>query len=206
MYRIISQLDVASPKAKMELIALNHATATEVQRIIEQLYGSEESGQTGNQQTAFLPEHPEPRPRDRDPLESEGRRRAAAPRRTVGTEGKYIEKIISDERTNSLLVLANAEAMQAVVAKLDVDVDQTGADPRPLPRARVEDVAQVLSQLSRAAQQLEPELDAERRGATNTRNGRQTGPTRGSLGAPPAAEGGGTSAVAAFDSGLRITR
>ena len=56
-------LDVASPKAKMELIGLNHATATDVQRIIEQLYGSEQSSQGNSLRTGAQPEQPRPGPR-----------------------------------------------------------------------------------------------------------------------------------------------
>jgi general secretion pathway protein D len=215
VYRIISQLDVASPKAKMELIPLSNATAAEIQRIIEQLYGSEESGSTSaasNRRSS--------RTRDRGTATRSNRKgsktsaAAGASASSVGKEGKYIQKIISDERTNSLLVLANAEAMQAVkdlVAKLDVDVDpQSRAQihVRYLEHAKSEDVAQVLSQLSQGGSSSSSSRNSatrNRRGAaTTSRNGRTTGPTpRGPLGAD--AGEGGTSAVAAFDSGLRIT-
>src|SRR4029078_10240173 len=49
----------------------------------------------------------------------------AASETKVG-EGKFIQKIISDERTNSLVVQANEEALKAIlelVEELDVDVD-----------------------------------------------------------------------------------
>ena len=213
VYRIISQLDVASPKAKMELIPLSNATASEIQQIIEQLYGSEESGspQTPASRRAS-------RTRDRGTATRANRKGATnnggdgASASSVGSEGKYIEKIISDERTNSLLVLANAEAMQAVkelVERLDVDVDpQSRAQihVRYLEHAKSEDVAQVLSQLSQGGSgSSSGSATRNRRGSASS--ARNTGPTpRGPLGADA---GGGpegsTSAVAAFDSGLRIT-
>jgi general secretion pathway protein D len=217
VYRIISQLDVASPKAKMELIGLNHATAAEVQRIIEQLYGSEESGQSSAQSNRRSSRSS--RARDRGTATRRAGKAAAndgASASSVGAEGKYIEKIISDERTNSLLVLANAEALQAVkdlVAKLDVDVDpqsQAQIHVRYLEHAKSEDVAQVLSQLSQGGSSSSSRNSAatrNRRGSTTSRNGRQTGPVpRGGVGGAAGADGAAsTSAVAAFDSGLRIT-
>ena len=39
--QIVSELDTAAPKAEMEIIPLHHATAAELQKIIEQLYGTE---------------------------------------------------------------------------------------------------------------------------------------------------------------------
>jgi len=219
VYRIISQLDVASPKAKMELIGLNHATAAEVQRIIEQLYGSEESSQTGTQSNRRSSRSS--RNRDRTASRRGGKSGAnsgggEASASKVGSEGKYIEKIISDERTNSLLVLANAEAMQAVkdlVARLDVDVDpqsQAQIHVRYLEHAKSEDVAQVLSQLSQGGSSSTSGRGAastrNRRGTTSSRNGRQSTPAGpGGLNGAAGAEGAKTSAVAAFDSGLRIT-
>ena len=43
VYNIISKMDVAAPKSEMRIIPLKHATASDVQQIIEQLYGDESS-------------------------------------------------------------------------------------------------------------------------------------------------------------------
>ena len=215
VYRIISQLDVASPRAKMELIGLNHATATDVRRIIEQLYGSEQSSQ-GNSPSDRRSSRSS-RARDRASSRRGGKASAnsggEASASKVGSEGKYIEKIISDERTNSLLVLANAEAMQAVkdlVARLDVDVDpqsQAQIHVRYLEHAKSEDVAQVLSQLSQGGSSnnnSRGSTNRNRRGTTS-RNGRQAPGGPAGLNGAGGTDAAKTSAVAAFDSGLRIT-
>ena len=59
--------------------------------------------------------------------------------RQSGVE-KYIQKVLSDERTNSIIIMANQDAMKAVkdlIARLDVDVDpcQPRTNPCHLPPA-----------------------------------------------------------------------
>ena len=67
---------------------------------------------------------------------------------------KYIEKIISDERTNSLIVMANENALETItqlIKDLDVDVDPASRAQIHvvyLEHAKAEDIAQVLSNLS----------------------------------------------------------
>jgi general secretion pathway protein D len=52
VYRILSQLDVASPKSKMEIIPLSFATATEVEKVIEELYGSQETASANSKSSS----------------------------------------------------------------------------------------------------------------------------------------------------------
>ncbi len=210
VYRIISQLDVASPKAKMEIIPLSYATAAEIERVIEELYGTEESSSSGSAS------------RGTDAGKGRNRRgknaTPTAPEASaskVGAEGKYIEKIISDERTNSLIVMANDEAMEAVkklIAQLDVDVDPSSRAQIHvvyLEHSKAEDVSQVLSNLASGGSSKNNTSNAR-----NSRNARQStqgaqptpGGQRGAFGGNT--EGGtgeGGSAVAAFDEGVRIT-
>ena len=74
---------------------------------------------------------------------------------SAGKASKYIDKILDDERTNALIVLANEQGMAAVkdlVSKLDVDIT-----PRSqihvvyLEHAKAEDVSKVLADLSQSA-------------------------------------------------------
>ncbi len=201
VYRIISQLDVAAPKAKLAMVTLQHAEASEVQTIIDKLYGSGESA-----------EAEKPNPRSSRRSSRRNRRKttpepeAGASASKVGAEGKYIQQIIADERTNSLLILANEEAIKAVVAlieQIDVDVDPTSRariNVVYLEHAKAEDVAQVLTNLAQGGNSS----------SNNSRNSRTSRAGRGRPGQPggptaPGAEGGdGKSAVAAFDSGMRI--
>ena len=204
VYRIISQLDVASPKSKMTIIPLNFATASEVERVIEELYGTEESGggSAGGSKA-----------RDRTRSRRRGKAAEPAPSASaskVGKEGKYIEKIISDERTNSLIVMANEEAIDAVrklIAELDVDVDPSRLAQIQvvyLEHAKAEDVAQVLSQLGNGGNSGSSSRNSRNSASTRrTRPGQSPASTR--RGAADTAGESEGSAVAAFEEGLRIT-
>ena len=202
VYKIISQLDVASPKAKLEIIPLRHATAAELEKVIEELYGGG-GGSAGGSSSKPEAKTSSKKRRASAPIEA-----PSASASSVGAEGKYIEQIISDERTNSLLILANEEAIEAVkrlIEKLDVDVDPASRAQIHvvyLENAKAEDVSQVLSSLANS------NGSSSRSGAQqgNARNRRGL-PGTGAAGNKPntAAEPDGESgAVAAFDSGLRI--
>lgn len=203
VYKIIKQMDVASPKSKLKIIPLHHATASDVQQIIDELYGSSSSGTSANKSGAGASKT------------TRTNRKGAASKTeatsgdatNVGSEGKYIEKIISDERTNSLIVMANEEALDTItklIQDLDVDVDPASRAQIHvvyLEHAKAEDIAQVLSNLSNGG------------GSTNknnTRNNNTRNNTTNNRNASTASKSTDTgsdsaSAVAAFDSGIRIT-
>lgn len=207
VYRIVSQLDVAAPKAKLALITLEHAEATEVSALIEKLYGSASSSESPQPQDNRRSRSSRRNRRNRRDTES-AKPDAAATSAKVGGESSYIEKIIPDERTNSLLILANEEALKAVVQlieQVDVDVDPTSRAQIHvvyLEHAKAEDVAQVLTNLSQGGNNASRNSNGRNnRTARGRRN--QAGPP-GVNAAPDGASGGKTSAVAAFDSGMRI--
>lgn len=217
VYHIVSQLDVASPKSELAIIPLRYAQATEVQKIIEELYGATSSSSNESSsrtsETArrrVLRRRLTDRRRSGSETTSEG-----AQATSVGSEGRYIEKILADERTNSLILMANEKAIKAItalIAQLDVDVDPASRATIHvvyLEHAKAEDVAQVLANLSESGSSSSSARDRSNRG---NRYG-----NRRPL-APPGGPGGplflvednseassGTSAVAAFDSGVRIT-
>ena len=213
VYRVISQLDVASPKARMEIIPLRHATAGEIAQVITQLYGVAESSSTGGSSAGADADRSSARRRRQTPKSDPAAEASAS---NIGAEGKFIQKIISDERTNSLIVLANDEAMEAVkklIEQLDVDVDPSSRAQIHvlyLEHAKAEDVAQVLSSLSQGGSggnSRTGNTANNRRGSAAAAAGQPGGPQRGGpLGAaPPGAEGGAEGgAIAAFDSGVRI--
>jgi general secretion pathway protein D len=220
VYRIISQLDVASPKSKLALIPLSHATAADIERIIKDLYGSADSTSSSSkagETSASRRRAARERASSRRRKDTASKTASAASASSVGSEGKYIEKIISDERTNSLIVMANEEALKAVqdlINSLDVDVDpQSRAQIRVryLEHAKAEDVAQVLSQLSEggsSSSKNSKQSAASRNRRNNAGKGPQGGPGgRGPFGGDTGSSSGEstTSAVAAFDSGVRIT-
>jgi general secretion pathway protein D len=208
VYRILSQLDVASPKSKMEIIPLSFATATEVEKVIEELYGSQETASANSKSSSAQSRD---RSRRRRGKKSSTPQATGASASNVGAEGKYIEKIISDERTNSLIVMANEEAIAAVkdlIAELDVDVDPSRLAQIHvvyLEHAKAEDVAQVLSQLGNGS----GNSSSSSRNSRNSRNSSSSSRRRPGQAPTPGrggnAEGESGGAVAAFEEGLRIT-
>lgn len=238
VYRIIKQLDIAAPKATLEVIRLKYAAAADVQRILDDLFQVTASASSGGASaSAAAASTPSRRRRaTADAPETA----AASSGTTVGSEGAYISKIMVDERTNSLIVLANDEAMariKEVIAQVDIDIDpysRATIHVIQLNYAKAQDVASVLSNLTQSGSSGSRSTSTSSTGRTTTTPTRSTtnparttgstsaggkrtanyGPAEESGGAGPdglpvgpggAGAQGGTSAVAAFDSGMRIT-
>ncbi len=153
MWKVVSQLDVGAPKAKLTIVPITHADATEVKQVIEEVYGSAETSSTSSttddrrSRRTTTTSSRNRRKRDRDtPSE--------ASTNNVGSEGKYIQKIVADERTNSLILLANEEALEAVmelIAQLDQDIDPSRRAQIHvvyLEHADAQELSEVLSKLS----------------------------------------------------------
>ncbi len=192
--KILSQLDVAAPRSRLEIIPLRFAQATEVASLIQELFTVGES--TGAE------------PAPTTAAARRRARRAATPEPTesitAGKESSYISKVMPDERTNSLLVLANDEGFKAIFSllrEIDVDVDISSRSQIHvvyLQHAKAEDIAGVLSNLSEGG------------GASGSTAARRT--TAAAPAATAAARRGADTTteeargvIAAFDSGMRIT-
>lgn len=197
VFQIITQLDVSEPKSRLEIIPIEHADAEEIKSIIEELYGTAEASapSTAADRRAAA--------RTRRPRRGEPEPETEAV--SAGKESKYISKVLSDERTNSLIVLANEQGMTAVkelVEELDVDVDLSSRSQIHvvyLEHAKAEEVAQVLANLSEGGS-----TPARRPTAAAATTGRPTTAAARAAAAAAAEEPGG-SVLAAFDSGMRIT-
>ncbi len=199
LYEVMNELDVAAPKSTLKIYQLVHADAAEVKTIIEELYGGEESSNE--------PESAASRVR-RNRRSSRRSRRRPEPKTnegvSAGSEAKYISKVLEDERTNSLIVLANQDGHQAVselMKKLDVDTDPTSGSQihvMYLENAKAEDVASVLQELSEGGSggESQAQTAAQRRLAQRNRNRTSNGPEPDD----DAKKG----VIAAFDSGMRI--
>jgi len=207
VYGIINELDVASPKSTIEIITLRYAEATDVETILEEMYAVE--GSTSSSDDSAQSAAARRRAR-RNTRSSKGRDKSAASSEASATnvgEGNYISKIISDERTNSLIIQANTEAMDAIMAlvgKLDVDVDPSSRSQIHviyLEHAKAEDVAQVLSNLANSSSQSSSSSRTSSRSSRAGRDQRSPGVRPGD---DKGGEEGSTGAVAAFDSGMRV--
>lgn len=203
VYEVLSELDIAAPRSNLVIYPIQYAEAAEVKGIIEQIYGTAESST-----------EPTPAPTRRT---RRSRSRTATPAAsnegvTAGKQSKYIDKIIDDERTNSLIVLANEQGHDAVItllAEIDVDVDpqnRAQIHVRYLEHAKAEEVAAVLAELSQSSGSSS---STTRRGNTaqtpaqrarEAALARRQGTTANQGGDDEASSG----AIAAFDSGMRI--
>jgi len=197
VYDIISKMDVAAPKSQMRIIPLQHATASDVQQIINELYGDDGAKSSKSSSSSS---------KSRKSRRSKSKKTTAssASATNVGSEEKYIEKIISDERTNSLIVMANENALETItnlIKDLDVDVDPASRAQIHvvyLEHAKAEDIAQVLSNLSN-------NTNSGSKTSRNTRNTRNNRTATTKNNAKKDNDTSDSSVVAAFDSGIRIT-
>ncbi|MCB9778252.1 MAG: type II secretion system secretin GspD [Alphaproteobacteria bacterium] len=207
VYRIISQLDVAAPKSGLHIIPIQYATASEVQKIIEEVYGaagSSDSSSSSGTNPSTARERLNRRRNQRANATPEPAAEASST--TVGKEGSFIQKIITDERTNSIIVLANDEAITKIrelIAQIDINVDPSSRAAIHvvyLEHAKAEEISSVLSNLAEA------NSSNSSRGNTNSRtNSRSRLPQPGGRDAPAEDDSPAANAVAALDEGVRIT-
>ncbi len=204
LVEVTNELDVAAPQSTLRFFQLVHAEASDVKALIDELYGPEDEAK------------PEPRSararrRARRRARARARRRARQRRKrgeadpvSAGEPSRFVSKVIEDERTNSLIVLANPEGHEAIadlIASVDVSVDvSAGARIRViyLENAKAEDVASVLSELSEGGE--DPgQTAAARRAAQRNRQRRRRGKA-----VPEPVEDERRGAMAVFDGDLRI--
>jgi general secretion pathway protein D len=209
IFKMVSELDVAAPKSRMEFVGLTYAEADQVKTIIEQLYGvsGSSSASESTSSTSSRSRRRDRRRRNRDAEPAQG-----ADSVTAGKKAKYIDKVMSDERTNTLIVLANDEGHEAVrklVAELDRDITDSSRSKIHVVRlehAKSEEVTQVLESLANGSSRSS---SSSRNSRTNTRTssrnriGANT-PNSRSRTAATAQKKDGFGAVAAFEDGLRI--
>lgn len=143
----LSKLDVnVLAENKLEVIQLQHASATELEGIIEELFQRGTSAGFDPRRAFFQMRF------GRAP--SMGRRPG---------EPEMALLVVADERTNSLIVSAPAEDMEAIkalIAKLDVDLRINVLRTVQLEHADAEEVANILNQLyqegAEGARQITP--------------------------------------------------
>ncbi len=198
LYKIMNELDVAAPRSTMEIYQLVHASSSEIKGIIESLYLDPSDNNEPDTSRSSRSR------RSRRSRRSSRSRSNDTDAVSAGNEAKYISKVLDDERTNRLIVLANQDGHKAVrdlIAELDVDTEGTGNDLIHvvyLENAKAEEVAQIMSQLSQEGGSGEDNRTAAaRRAALQARN-------RNRGGSQQEDDGDDKGAAAAFDSGMRI--
>jgi general secretion pathway protein D len=210
MWRIVGELDVASPKSALRYYTLEFAEAADMSKMIEEIYGVAGSdGESPAKRSTSSRDRPKNRRnRDRDKATD-----AKATSTSVGKESNYISKIVADERTNTLIVRANEAAfgeIESLLEELDVDIDPASRSQIHvvyLEHAKAEDVAQVLSNLTDDAGR-NSKTSANRR-RTNDRGSNARGSNRGPMARPDSDKGsikeGSGGVTAAFEDGVKIS-
>jgi general secretion pathway protein D len=210
VYKLMKELDVASPKSTMEVYTLRFATAADVKALITELYGTAEepkatASPTTPSRTSRASRRRTETPTTPTPSESV----------SAGEESKFIAKVVEDERTNALIVLANDDghtAVKDIIAKVDVNVTPEGEiHVVYLKYAKAEEVQSVLSSLSQGGRgSSSSQTPAGRRGQQGRTAGGAAGartpatPAGKATAGADGADGEEGGAIAAFDSGMRI--
>ncbi|HJZ04346.1 MAG TPA: secretin N-terminal domain-containing protein, partial [Patescibacteria group bacterium] len=208
--RVLKIIENIDQETEIQFIKIQHSDAADIAAKLVQIFGGESVTPTA--------ESPQPSQQREAP-----RRIPRATSSGGGGQQTSGLKIITDERTNSLIVIAYHEDMnkiKAVIEKLDVEVDQPeqGIYVIRLQNADAEQVVSVLSSLigggggavTQPRRTPTRTTEGGRTLGTTYQGGRQTGGTVGAFEQggqviQRETDGGGVSAVVAEAEGLRIT-
>ncbi len=156
LVKIISQLDIQYDELVMEVIQLEYASAEKMAKHLQEVMQTVVSTPTGG-----APGQP---PMPRAPV--------TTPRRGLAKRGdEFSGKIIADDRTNSLIVLATKsqlEKIKELVSRLDYDTPKAYGNINVyyLQYAKAEDVAKVLNELITGAKSVQEKASGPREGVS----------------------------------------
>jgi len=161
MIELVEELDISAPQQKLEVIKIEFAEATQVLSIIQEIYGieatSKSSKSSTSAQSTAATRAAERRAARRNKTSGKTTTSAAASASSVGEQGSFISKMIADERTNSILVLATETSIadiRELVARVDYEVDPTlksDIHVMYLEHAKAEELSSTLNSLVQGA-------------------------------------------------------
>jgi general secretion pathway protein D len=182
LMKLIRELDISAPKQELDIIKILHAEAQRVVDIINELYGTAATGSTTSKTSTAsdaAARRAERRKARRDKTKKTTTTKAKSGTRTnVGAEPSFIGKMIADERTNSIIVMATKKALVEIrdlVKRIDYETDpRAQADIRViyLSHAKAEELAQTLNNLLQASNARNQ--TSRRTTNTSSRNNRKT--------------------------------
>lgn len=149
---IVNRLDVESPVEQLVIIPIRYAAAQDIADKLAQVYGEAAAQSTTGRRTSTPTPTPANRRNRNQP--AQGNASPGASTGSIGSDVPSISKIIADERTNSLIVMATSKALEdisALISKLDVDVDEnlkSDIHVIYLKYAKAEELASTLSNLA----------------------------------------------------------
>ena len=187
---IIKELDISAPKQKLEVIQIEYAEAAHVVEIIREVYGEEASGT----KAAVSPAASRAAARNARNSKSKTPTPETASSTSVGDSASMIGKMIADERTNSIIVLATERSLKDIkdlIAEIDYETDpeaNSAIQVMYLAHAKAEELSQTLNSLIQETNQRASQnarTPAPSRGAAPTGRDAAAATTRG--GTPGAA-------------------
>lgn len=214
---IVNRLDVESPVEQLVIIPMRFAAAQDVADKLMQVYGDDASASSsrGNRNQA-QPNRAANNRRRNTPAPAPA---AGGNSGSFGEDTPQISKIIADERTNSIIVLATQKALEdisALISKLDVDVDEnlkSDIHVIYLKYAKAEELASTLSNLAGGGSggSSSPRGNTGSRSSASssrTQSSRNNSSTANRTSRPSTGFGGGSMGggdTATFEGGVRVT-
>ncbi|HCP44787.1 MAG TPA: type II secretion system protein GspD [Deltaproteobacteria bacterium] len=144
---LIQELDISAPKQKLDIIPVEFAEAAKIVEIIREIYGDSVKSKTSATKTKAGRK-----------TKKKGKATAASSA-SVGKETAFIGKMLSDDRTNSIIVLATESSLDEIrklVERLDYETDpfaQSDIHVIYLEHAKAEELSQTLNNLAQQSNQ-----------------------------------------------------
>jgi general secretion pathway protein D len=175
---LINELDISAPQQKMEIFQIQHAEASAIVEIIRELYG-----EAATAKTKAKPSKKEARKKGK---KGKNRTAAKASSTSIGQETSFIGKMLADDRTNSIIVLATEKSLieiKDLIAQLDYETDPFAASDIQviyLEHAKSEELSQTLNSLIQQSNQRASQRKTGKK--KNAEKTRLQGGKAGSLG------------------------
>lgn len=132
--KILNILDVEGFSEQIEVVTLNHASATDIARKVTEFFP---------QQTAAATRRSTRRTR----------RSRSSIASSSGNKQEVIQKVVADERTNSIIILGSERGIEQVrsfIERVDIPIEGGGGQIHvyPLQNVKAEDISQTLASLT----------------------------------------------------------
>jgi len=155
---LIQELDISAPKQQLDIIPVEFADAAKLVEIIKDIYGSDATSKGKAAKKS-----------------SKARKKGKKGKTTtasssIGKETSFIGKMLSDERTNSIIVLATESSLEEIrklVARLDYETDpfaQSDIHVIYLEHAKAEELSQTLNNLAQQSNQRAQQKQRSKKG------------------------------------------
>ena len=153
LMELIRELDISAPQQRLEVIPIQFSEAAQVLTMIQEIYGADGTAQSGGSSSSSSSNRNR---RNKTKGKSRGKTKSnkgTGSSSTIGQQSSFIGKMIADERTNSILVLATEKSIQEIkdlIARVDYEVDpfaQADIKVLYLNHAKSEELSNTLNQL-----------------------------------------------------------